>query len=100
MTKQEFRGTNEQPTACISRKKTIACHSIDAAVGAARSARRALPSRRCGRASDRIRNGSVVMKALLILWLKSLGVLIVAVLVLATTQQWDESTSCVSTYCS
>ncbi|WP_269113931.1 hypothetical protein [Burkholderia cepacia] len=40
------------------------------------------------------------MKALLILWLKSLGVLIVAVLVLATAQQWDESTTCVSTYCS
>ncbi|MGU7816587.1 hypothetical protein [Burkholderia sp. AW49-1] len=39
------------------------------------------------------------MKALLILWLKSLGVLIVAVLVLATTQQWDESASCASTYC-
>jgi len=31
------------------------------------------------------------VKALLILWLKSLGVLIVAVLVLATTQHWDES---------
>ncbi|WP_260435485.1 MULTISPECIES: hypothetical protein [Burkholderia cepacia complex] len=39
------------------------------------------------------------MKALLILWLKSLGVLIVAVLVLATTQQWDESARCASTYC-
>jgi len=41
----------------------------------------------------------VVVKALLILWLKSLGVLIAAVLVLATTQQWDESASCTSTYC-
>lgn len=39
------------------------------------------------------------MKALLILWLKSLGVLIVAVLVLATTQQWDEPTDCASAYC-
>ena len=39
------------------------------------------------------------MKALLILWLKSLGVLIVAVLVLATTQQWDESAHCASSYC-
>lgn len=39
------------------------------------------------------------MKALLILWLKSLGVLIVAVLVLATTQQWDELADCVATYC-
>ncbi|WP_279608428.1 hypothetical protein [Burkholderia cenocepacia] len=39
------------------------------------------------------------MKALLILWLKSLGVLIVAVLVLATTQQWDESANCTSTCC-
>ncbi|UKV72826.1 hypothetical protein FOC29_03205 [Burkholderia vietnamiensis] len=37
------------------------------------------------------------MKALLILWLKSLGVLIVAVLVLATTQQWDESANYTST---
>jgi len=39
------------------------------------------------------------VKALLILWLKSLGVLIVAVLVLATTQQWDESVNCAATYC-
>ncbi|WP_260436586.1 MULTISPECIES: hypothetical protein [unclassified Burkholderia] len=39
------------------------------------------------------------MKTLLILWLKSLGVLIVAILVLATTQQWDETARCAATYC-
>ncbi|WP_280528304.1 hypothetical protein [Burkholderia diffusa] len=39
------------------------------------------------------------MKALLILWLQSLAVLIVAVLVLAATEQWDESAGCASTYC-
>ncbi|MGZ2748344.1 hypothetical protein [Burkholderia stagnalis] len=39
------------------------------------------------------------MKALLILWLKSLAVFIGVVLVLATTQQWDESPRCTSTYC-
>ncbi|WP_269764843.1 hypothetical protein [Burkholderia ubonensis] len=41
----------------------------------------------------------MVVKALLILWLKSLAVFIGVVLVLATTQQWDESASCASTYC-
>ncbi|WP_260401341.1 hypothetical protein [Burkholderia stagnalis] len=39
------------------------------------------------------------MKALLILWLKSLAVFIGVVLVLATTQQWDESPNCAATYC-
>lgn len=39
------------------------------------------------------------MKALLILWLKSLAVFIGVVLVFATTQQWDESARCPTTYC-
>ncbi|WP_258170724.1 hypothetical protein [Burkholderia cepacia] len=39
------------------------------------------------------------MKALVIFWLKSLGVLIAVVLVLALTQQWDQSASCAATYC-
>ncbi|WP_269113004.1 hypothetical protein [Burkholderia stagnalis] len=39
------------------------------------------------------------MKALLILWLKSLAVFIGVVLVLATTQQWDEFGRCPATYC-
>ncbi|WP_269112388.1 hypothetical protein [Burkholderia stagnalis] len=39
------------------------------------------------------------MKALLILWLKSLGVLIAVVLVLALTQQWDEAANCAASFC-
>ncbi|WP_269764716.1 hypothetical protein [Burkholderia ubonensis] len=39
------------------------------------------------------------MKALLILWLKCLAVFIGVVLVLATTQRWDESVQCAATYC-
>lgn len=39
------------------------------------------------------------MKALLILWLKSIAVLIVGVLILATTQQWDEVAQCAASYC-
>ncbi|WP_269764960.1 hypothetical protein [Burkholderia ubonensis] len=39
------------------------------------------------------------MKALLILWLKSLGVLIAVILVLALTQQWDESARCAASFC-
>ncbi|WP_279607342.1 hypothetical protein [Burkholderia ambifaria] len=39
------------------------------------------------------------MKAFLIFALQSLAALIVVVLVLAATQQWDESERCASTYC-
>lgn len=60
---------------------------------------RPLPACWRRRTPDRVSDGGVVVKALLILWIKSLGVLIVAVLVLATTQHWDESVLCASAYC-
>ncbi|WP_269138085.1 hypothetical protein [Burkholderia cepacia] len=41
----------------------------------------------------------MVVKAFLIFALQSVAALIAVVLVLAATQQWDESARCASTYC-
>lgn len=65
-----------------------------------RAARRLADARRpCGPLSARLRHraagraphGALGMKALLILWAKSFAALLVAILVLALAQQWDEA---------